>query len=443
MMSNIFVEILVIFVLILCNGFFAMSEIALVSARKVRLEQRAEDGDKGAKTALELTHSTSKLLSSVQIGITLVSMLTGVFGGITLAERLTVVLAQVPWLARYASSISLVIVVLLTTYFSLVLGELIPKKLALNNPEKIASRVSGFMRFISWLTSPLIKLLSASTDLGVRLLRVKPSAEPPITEEEIKVLIDQGTQVGIFGEAEQDMVEGVFRLNDRSINAIMTPRTEINWLDVNDSKEEIIKKVLESPFSRFPVCKGSLDNVIGVLNAKDLLEKHITNTPYEIHDLLQKPLFVPENTQAVHFLEMERESGVHEALVIDEYGGVQGFVTLFDVLETIIGDLPSLEKETEPQIIRRADGSYLLDGLLPIDIFKDLLEIDHLPEEEKVGFQTVGGFVINQFGSIPMAGQFFEWEGLRFDVMDMDSHRVDKVLVTRENKIDAAAQEVS
>jgi putative hemolysin len=174
-----------------------------------------------------------------------------------------------------------------------------------------------------------------------------------------------------------------------------------------------------------------------------VLEKHITNTPYEIHDLLQKPLFVPENTQAVHVLEMERESGVHEALVIDEYGGVQGFVTLFDVLETIIGDLPSLDKETEPQIIRRADGSYLLDGLLPIDIFKDLLEIDHLPEEEKVGYQTVGGFVINQFGSIPMAGQYFEWEGLRFDVMDMDSHRVDKVLVTRENKIEAATQEVS
>ncbi len=443
MMSNIFVEILVIFILILCNGFFSMSEIALVSARKVRLEQRAENGDKGARAALELSRSTSKLLSAVQIGITLVSMLTGVFGGVTLAERLKVVLAMVPWLARYAPTISLVIVVLLTTYFSLVIGELIPKKLALNNPEKIASRVSGFMRFISWLTSPLIKLLSASTDLGVRILGVKPSAEPPITEEEIKVLIDQGTQVGVFGEAEQDMVEGVFRLNDRSINAIMTPRTEINWLDANDSKEEILKKVLESPFSRFPVCKGSLDNVIGVLNAKDLLEKHVTNTPYDIHDLLQKPLFVPENTQAVHVLEMERESGVHEALVIDEYGGVQGFVTLFDVLETIIGDLPSLDMESEPQIIRRADGSYLLDGLLPIDEFKELLNIDHLPEEEKVGYQTVGGFVINQFGSIPTAGQYFEWEGLRFDVMDMDSHRVDKVMVTRENNIEDAAQEVS
>lgn len=432
-MSNIFVEILFILILILCNGFFAMSEIALVSARKVRLEQHAEEGDKGAKTALELTHNTSKLLSAVQIGITLVSMLTGVFGGATLAERLTTVLAGVPWLEKYASPISLTIVVLITTYFSLVLGELIPKKLALNNPEKIASHVSGFMRFVSWLTSPLIQLLSASTELGMRILGVKPSLEPPITEEEIKVLIDQGTQVGVFGEAEQDMVEGVFRLNDRSINAIMTPRTEINWLDLNDSKDQILQQVLESPYSRFPVAKGSLDNVIGILNAKDLLEKHLTGTSYDIKDLVQKPLFVPENTQAVRVLEMERESGVHEALVIDEYGGVLGFVTLFDVLETIIGDLSSLDNKGEAEIVRREDGSYLLDGLLPIDEFKDLFDIDELPEEEKVGFQTVGGFIINQLGSIPTTGQRFQWQGLRFEVVDMDQHRVDKVLVTRDN----------
>lgn len=432
-MSNIFLEILFIIILILCNGFFAMSEIALVSARKVRLEQHAEEGDKGAKTALELTHSTSKLLSSVQIGITLVSMLTGVFGGATLAERLTTVLAGIPWLEKYASPISLTIVVLITTYFSLVLGELIPKKLALNNPEKIASNVSGFMRFISWLTSPLIQLLSASTELGMRILGVKPSLEPPITEEEIRVLIDQGTQVGVFGEAEQDMVEGVFRLNDRSINAIMTPRTEINWLDLNDSKDQILQQVLESPYSRFPVAKGSLDNVIGILNAKDLLEKHVTGTSYDIQDLVQKPLFVPENTQAVRVLEMERESRVHEALVIDEYGGVLGFVTLFDVLETIIGDLSSLDNKGEAEIVRREDGSYLLDGLLPIDEFKDLLDIDELPEEDKVGFQTVGGFVINQLGSIPTTGQHFQWQGLRFEVVDMDQHRVDKILVTRDN----------
>lgn len=431
-MSNTFIEILVIFILILLNGFFSMSEIAIVSARKVRLEQRAEEGDKGARQALELAGSTGKFLSAVQIGITLVAMLTGAFGGATLAERLADVLAGVPWLASVASTLALVIVVLLTTYFSLVIGELIPKRIALNNPEKIASSVSGVMRFISRITAPLTGLLSASTDLGVRLLGMKPSDEPPITEEEIRVLIDQGTEVGVFGEAEQDMVEGVFRLNERSINAIMTPRTEIAWLDAEDKIDEIIKRVLESPYSRFPVSRGSLDNVLGILKAKTLLEKALTGEPFNIVDLLEKPLFIPENTPAVRVLEMEKELGVHEALVIDEYGGVMGFVTLFDVLEAIIGELPSKGEVDEPEIVQREDGSYLLDGLLPIDEFKDLLDIDSLPEEDKVGYQTVGGFVMNQIGSIPAPGQCFKLEDLRVEVLDMDGHRVDKVLVTRQ-----------
>jgi putative hemolysin len=431
-MSNTFIEILVVFILILLNGFFSMSEIAIVSARKVRLEQRAEEVDKGAWQALELAGSTGKFLSAVQIGITLIAMLTGAFGGATLAERLADVLTGVPWLASVASTLALVIVVLVTTYFSLVIGELIPKRIALNNPEKIASSVSGVMRFISRITAPLTGLLSASTELGVRLLGMKPSDEPPITEEEIRVLIDQGTEVGVFGEAEQDMVEGVFRLNERSINAIMTPRTEIAWLDAEDKIDEIIKRVLESPYSRFPVSRGSLDNVLGILKAKTLLEKALTGEPFNIVDLLEKPLFIPENTPAVRVLEMEKELGVHEALVIDEYGGVMGFVTLFDVLEAIIGELPSKGEVDEPEIVQREDGSYLLDGLLPIDEFKDLLDIDSLPEEDKVGYQTVGGFVMNQIGSIPSPGQCFKLEDLRVEVLDMDGHRVDKVLVTRQ-----------
>jgi len=430
-MSNTFLEILIIFILILFNGFFSMSEIAIVSARKVRLEQRADEGDKGADRALELSKHTGKFLSSVQIGITLVAMLTGAFGGATLAERLTQSLARVPWLATTAATLSLVIVVLLTTYFSLVIGELIPKKIALNNPEKIASKVSGIMSFVSKLTSPLTRLLSASTDLGVRLLGIKPSGEPPITEEEIRVLIDQGTQVGVFGEAEQDMVEGIFRLNDRSINAIMTPRTDITWLDADDSIEEILKVIIESPYSRFPVSRESLDNVLGILKSKDLLEKQLSGESYQLVDLLQKPLFIPENTPAMRVLELEREHGVHEALVIDEYGGVLGFVTLFDVLEAIIGELPSRDQASEPEIVIREDGSYLVDGLLPIDEFKDLLDLDLLPEEDKVGFQTAGGFVMNQVGSIPHAGQSFQWQDLHFEVLDMDGHRIDKILVSR------------
>ncbi len=442
-MSNTLIEIFVIFILILLNGFFSMSEIAIVSARKVRLEQRAEEGDRGAAHALDLLGSTSKFLSAVQIGITLVAMLTGAFSGATLAERLAKSLAAIPWLASVASTLALVIVVLLTTYFSLVIGELIPKRIALNNPEKIASSVSGIMRFISRITAPLNTLLSASTDLGVRLLGMKPSDEPPITEEEIRVLIDQGTEVGVFGEAEQDMVEGVFRLNERSINAIMTPRTEITWLDVDDKLEDIIRLVLESPYSRFPVSRGSLDNVLGILKAKTLLEKALTGQPFNIVDLLEKPLFIPENTPAVRVLEMEKEQGVHEALIIDEYGGVMGFVTLFDVLEAIIGELPSQGEVDEPEIFQREDGSYLLDGLLPIDEFKDLFDLDSLPEEDKVGFQTVGGFVMNQIGSIPASGQSFAFEGLLMEVMDMDGHRVDKILVTRISTDTNAEQEES
>ena len=442
-MSNTVIEILVIFVLIVINGFFSMSEIAIVSARKVRLEQRAEEGDAGARNALLLAGSTSKFLSAVQIGITLVAMLTGAFGGATLAERLAAELAKVPWIGSAASTLALIIVVLVTTYFSLVIGELIPKRIALNNPEKIAANVAGIMRFISKITAPLISLLSASTDLGVRLLGIKPSGEPPITEDEIKVLMDQGTQVGVFAETEQDMVEGVFRLNERSINAIMTPRTEIVWLDVDDSIDEMIKTILASPYSRFPIARGSLDNVLGILKAKTLLEKVLANEPFNILDLLEKPLFIPENTPAVRVLEMEREMGVHEALIIDEYGGVLGFVTLFDVLEAIIGELPRTDESSEPEIFQREDGSYLLDGLLPIDEFKDLFELDHLPEEEKVGYQTVGGFVMNQLGSIPVAGQSFICGDLNIEVLDMDGNRVDKVLVNRVQSPSAAIEEES
>lgn len=430
-MTNTFVEIFFILLLILINGFFAMSEIALVSARKVRLEQQADEGNQGAKRALDLTRSTSHLLSAVQVGITLVGILTGALGGATLADRLTNLLTQVTWLAPYAATVSIALVVILTTYFSLVIGELIPKKLALNNPEKIAASVSGTMKFISWLTSPIVRLLSASTDLGLRILGIKPSEEPPITEEEIRVLIDQGTQVGVFGEAEQDMVESVFRLNDRSINAIMTPRTEVNWIDLDEPHHEIVQQILESPHSRFPVARGSLDNVLGILSAKDLLEKELSGLEYNLLDIVKKPLFVPENTPAMRMLEMEREAGVHEAVVIDEYGGVLGFVTMFDVLEALIGELPNGEEEEEPEVVIREDGSFLLDGLLPIDEFKELLDVDLLPEEDKVGYQTVGGFVMNQVGSIPHAGQSFFWDNIQVEVMDMDGNRVDKVLVTK------------
>ena len=430
-MNNLFFEILFILILILINGFFSMSELALISSRKVRLEQRAEDGDKGAQSALELLKSSSRLLSAVQIGITLVGIFTGALGGATLAERMAVWLAKVPWLVPYAGGISIVLVVIVTTYLSLVIGELIPKRIAMNNPEKIASQVSGFMKFLSKAMSPIVRLLAASTDLGLKILGMSPSKDPPITEDEIKGLIEQGTLVGVFDSVEQDMVEGVFRLNDRSISAIMTPRTEIEWLDANDTPEQLLNQIMASSHSRFPVAQSSLDNVVGFLNAKDVLEKFITNTPFNLLDLVSKPLWVPENTPAMRMLEMVREGGTHEVMIVDEYGGLQGMATLFDILESIVGEIPSADEISDSEIIIREDGSYLLDGLLPIDELKEILDVDELPEEDKVGFQTVGGFVMNQIGSIPTAGQHFHLLNYRFEVIDMDDRRVDKVLLSK------------
>ncbi len=424
------VEIIIIFLLILLNGFFSMSEIALVSARKVRLEQRAEEGDRGARDALKLTASTNRFLSAVQIGITLIGVLTGALGGATLADRISGSLTGIPWLAPYAYAVSLALVVLLTTYFSLVIGELIPKRLGMNDPERTAASVAGFMRFFSWVAAPAIKLLSWSTDLGLRILGVHKSNEPPITQDEIRVLVEQGTQVGVFSETEQDLVEGVFRLNDRIVDALMTPRTDIEWLDLEDDSEEIFEQVLASSHSRFPVARGTLDNVIGILNTKDLYEQKLSGAPFDLTVLVQKPLFIPESTPASRTLEMVKSSGVHEALIIDEYGGLLGMVTLFDVLEAIVGAMPNQEEGAGSEIVRREDGSYLIDGLLPVDELKDLFDLDELPDEAKVGYQTVSGFVMNQLGAIPSTGQHFEYKNLRIEVVDMDGHRVDKILVS-------------
>lgn len=425
-------EILVIFLLILLNGFFSMSEISLVSARKIRLEQRAEEGDRGARDALKLTESANNYLSAVQVGITLIGVLTGAVGGATLAGKVSEAFKLIPWLAPYAYGVSLALVVLLTTYFSLVLGELIPKRLGMNNPEKVASSVAGIMRFVSWINTPVIKLLSWSTDMGLRLLGARKSEEPPITQDEIRVLMEQGTQVGVFNEAEQDMVEGVFRLNDRSIDALMTPRTSIEWLDLQDDPEEIFEQVLASGHSRFPVADSNLDNVIGIITTKDLYEQKLSGSPFDLKVLAQKPLIIPESTPASKTLEMVKAAGVHEALVIDEYGGLLGMVTLFDVLESIVGEIPSQDEEATSEVVRREDGSYLIDGLLPVDEFKELFDLDELPDEDKIGFQTVGGFVMNQIGAIPLPGQHFEYNNLRIEVVDMDGKRVDKILVNAQ-----------
>ncbi|KOR35478.1 MULTISPECIES: hemolysin family protein [Planktothricoides] len=430
-MSSIAFEILLIVMLTIANGIFSGSEIAVVSARKVRLEQLADRGNRKAQVALKLANSPNDFLSTVQIGITLIGILSGAVGGATIAQRLKPLFESIPILQPYSEGISVVIVVTIITYLSLVIGELVPKRISLNNPEQIACMVAPPMRLLSRLTAPLVHILGVSTDALLNLLGIKASDEPNITEEEIKVLIRQGADSGVFEPAEHEMVERVFRLGDRPIKAIMTPRTEIDWLDIESSLEENLQEVIASNHSRFPVGRGSLDECIGVIRGSHLLTAQLSGQALSLEEIIQPPLYVTESARALSVIEQFKKTGVHIAMVTDEYGGVEGLVTLNDLMEAIVGDLPSLEDQEEPLIIQREDGSWLLDGSLDIHDLKDLLEKESLPDETTGSFHTLGGFVMHFLGYIPQSGEYFQWSGLRFEVVDMDGTRVDKVLVMR------------
>ncbi len=416
-------EILFIALLVLINGILAMSEAALVASRKARLQQQINDGDKASRIALKLIEDPNVFLSTVQIGITLTGVLAGAVGGITITASLAAGFARIPVLSAYSESIAIGIVVLSITLVSLWLGELVPKRLALHSPERIARVVAGPMLFISKVFLPLIKLLSASTNLVLRLMGIKPSDEPPITEEELHVLIDQGTQAGVFEESEQDMVQGVFSLADQRVYSLMTPRTEIVWMEVNDTPEEIRRKVAESSFSRFPVCQGSLDTILGIVKARDILVPSLAGEPIRLKDKLRPALYIPETTFASRALEIFKEQKRELMLVIDEFGTLQGLITLNDIIEEIVGDF-----EMEAQATQRQDGSWLLDGMLPVDEFREIFKVKALPHEDE--YETLSGFVMMSLGRVPQAADHFEWSGLRFEVMDMDGRRVDKVLVT-------------
>ena len=430
-MTGNWVEALIIFLLIILNGLFAMTEIALVSVRKSRLEQKAEDGDKDARTALELLESPNRFLSTVQVGISLVGVFAGAMGGASFAEKLAVLIDKIPALQPYSYAISLVTVVLIITYFSLVIGELIPKRLALQSSEKIALASARPMKLLARMVSPVVNLLASSTELGLKIMRVKDSGEAPVSDEEIMMLLEQARETGAVQDMEQDMVESVFRLGDRRADAIMTPRVDLIWLDIQEPLDENIRTVLSSSHSLFPVGDGSLDEIIGVVRAKELVGRKLNGENVQLRNIVIPPLFVPESMPALKVLELLKTPGNRAALVIDEYGGVQGMVTLSDVLQAIIGDVPIPGEMYEPQVVEREDGSYLFDGQLQIDELKDILDLDELPEEEHAGFSTLGGFMMNQLGEIPTVGRHFEWDGLRFEVVDMDGRRVDKVLVQR------------
>ena len=418
-------------VLILLNGVLSGSELAMMSARRLRLEQQAERGHRPAAMALQLIRSPNDFLSTVQIGITLIGILSGALGGSRVARSLQPLLEAVPALRPWSEPLALGIVVTLITFLSLVLGELVPKRIALSDPERIACAVAPLMRTLSRWLAPLAHLLGASTDRLLGLMGIGETGEPEITEEEIRTLLRRGTESGLFEVAEHAMVERVFRLADRPVKAIMTPRTDICWLDLAESPQAHLQRVMEVNHSLFPVARGSLDDCLGVVRGRTLLAAQLGDGPRDIEALLQPPLFVGESTRALKLIEQFKSTGIHIALVTDEFGGIEGLVTLNDMMEAIVGDLSTGQDREDPMIIVRQDGSLLLDGALDIADFKDLVGKGRLPDEVRGGYQTLGGFVMHYLEHIPRAGDGFEWDDLRIEVVDMDGNRVDKLMVSR------------
>jgi putative hemolysin len=423
-------QIIIILVLLVINGLFAMSEIVIVSSRKTRLQQWINEGNAKAKKALDLAQEPTLFLSTVQAGITLISIMVGAIGEASLSGKLAEKLHCISFIAPYSTVISLVIVVIVITYLSLIIGELVPKRLGLYSPERLALALSPSLRLFSTVVSPLVKLLSASTDTilwSLRFFGIRQPKEPPISQEEIKVMIEQGTAAGAFEEAEQDIIERVFSLNDQRVGRLMIPRSKIVWLDLNDDPSSIRVTLHANDFTRFPVCDGEIDKIVGVVHVKNLLDSCIASLPLDIKKHMRPPIFVPKQMPTLKVLELFKQSGMYLAIVIDEYGSISGLISLNDILEAIIGNISPLENPMEQHAIRRDDGSWLMDGILPIDRFKEITGKGHLPDEEK--YHTLGGFIMAQTGSVPKAGDHFQWEGLRVEVVDMDGNRIDKVLV--------------
>jgi len=430
-MGGIATELVVILLLLALNGVFAMSELAIVTARKVRLEQRAEDGDPGAKAALALAHEPTQFLSTVQVGITLIGVLAGAFGGATISESVAALLRTVPTLARYADGIALGIVVTGITYLSLVIGELVPKRVALSNPERVAALVARPMRVVAKVAAPLVVLLTGPTNLLLRLFGIRVSSEPSITAEEIRALIEQGAESGVVAQAEHELVEGVFRLGDRLVADVMTQRLQLEWLNLEESADAIRAQVVDQPRATYLVCEEAVDNVAGVLHAEHLLAQCIRGGSLDIRALLQQPLFVPSTMTALKLLDQFRTSRQHIAVALDEFGGLQGAVLLDDLLEAIVGQLPTTDESSAPIIQRRDEHTWLMAGSVPLEDVEATLDIGEIPDDVRRGVRTLGGFVMTLLSRVPKVGDAVEWDGLRARVESMDGRRIDRVVVTR------------
>ena len=408
-----------------------MSEMAVVAARKVRLQQRADDGDERARAALALATHPAQFLSTVQVGITLVGILTGAYGGATIAEPLAISIATVPDLAPYAEGIALGLVVAVISFLSLVLGELVPKNVALTNPETIASWVARPMMWLARMGGPFVALLTGTTSLILRVFGIKAQSESHLTEEEIKAVISQGAESGVLEAAEESIVQRVLQLGDQRVAGLMTPRPDIEWIDVDATADELREFLASHSHTQFVVCHGGLDNVLGIVRSADLLPTAMRGTAIDLRVLTREALFVPDSMPAVQLLESFRTSRTHMALVMDEFGAVEGLVTVTDMLEALVGALPADASEAASAFVTRADGSWLIDGSAAMDEVTARLAIDDLPADEVGAYHTLGGFVMARLGRVPKTADTFDWGGMHFEVVDMDGRRVDKVLVHR------------
>jgi putative hemolysin len=429
-MGDVGLEITVIMVLILANGIFAMSEIAVVAARKIRLQQRAEEGDARARLALDLANAPEQFLSTVQVGITLVGILAGAYGGARISQPLAEFIASFPELADYAQGLALGLVVAAITILSLIFGELVPKSIGLRYPESIASRVARPMMLLSRVGGPMVKALTGSVNAIMRLFGIRESAEPSLTEDEIRAVISEGAESGVLEPAEESIVQRVFQLGDQRVAAIMTPRVDIEWVDVDISPEELREFLASHSHTQFVVCDKDLDNVLGTVRAAELLPAVLRGGRIDLKSLIREALFVPDSMPAFKLLEAFRASHRHVAIVMDEFGAVEGLVTVTDLLEGLVGTLPGNATEAAGWFVTRGDGSWLVDGSAPMEEVTRKFEVE-VPEAELGAYHTIAGFVMARLGRIPRTADAFESGGLRFEVVDMDGRRVDKVMVHR------------
>lgn len=421
--------LVIVLLLIILNGIFAMAETSLVSARKSKLRKEANEGDVQAQTAVDLIKNPTRFLSTVQIGITFIGIFIGAFGGATLANDLAKNLRPIPLIGIYSTPIALFIVVAVITYVSLIIGELVPKRIALTNPEKIAKIIAPLMYTLSQLTAPLVSFLSFSSDAILRILPIGPTNEPRVSQEEVKMLIQEGATVGIFNREEKDIVERTFQLDEKKIISFMTPRKEIIWLEKDCSLDQLSKMIVKHAHSYFPVCQDSLDTVLGIIRTEDLLTTFLVEKKINFAKALHKPIYVPETMEAWKVLEIFKQTGVHTALVVDEYGSILGLLSLADILEEIVGDIPNVDELEEKEIVKKKDGSYIVDGMMTIDDFKEYFKIPNIPDEQDGGFNTIGGLAMARLEKIPLKGDTFEFKPFRFEIVEMDGNRVDKILI--------------